>query len=116
MAKLWCLIKESENQITFDSFVGLALKGLREKKEKHKQQAKQSKGSKGKGSADFHQGNHGLNCQSNMCVLSVVFSITYQRKGGPNCFEQEYCNFFKQKEKRRGKPQRLSSLIKETLD
>ena len=80
MAKLWCLIKEKENQITFDSFVGLALKGLREKKAKHKEQAEQSKG---KGPADFHQGNHGLNCQSSMCVLVLYFQLLIKEKEDP---------------------------------
>ena len=80
MAKLWCLIKEKENQITFDSFVGLALKGLRKKKAKHKEQAKQSKG---KDPADFHQDNHGLNCQSSMCVLVLYFQLLIKEKEDP---------------------------------
>ena len=84
--------------MTKNSFAAeVAFEVLREKETKRKNHAKEAKC---KSPAVSYQGNHGLNCQSSMC-----FSVVYQRKWGPNYFEQESYNFFK--EKRRNKEAKL---------
>ena len=38
-----------------------------------------------------------LMCYTDMCAFVLLFWIHYQRKGGPNCSEQEPYNFFHKK-------------------
>ena len=112
--KLWCLIKEKQNQITFDRFVGLGLKALREKKAKRKEQAKQAKG---KSPAVSDQGNQGLNIPNKHVCFRVAFLIPLSKKGRSELLWTRVLKFLSQeKEGRRSKVQgSYSFLSKEPL-
>ena len=114
LLKLWCLIKEKQNQIAFDCFVGLALKALRENKAKRKEQAKQAKG---KGPAVSDQGNQGLNIPNKHVCFSVAFLISLSKKGRTELLWTRVLQFLSQeKEDQRSKFQgSCSFLSKEPL-